>query len=75
MVLLNCCNLGSVSVNDSLQLKNTSFLALSFTWNCMLLIPKPIRQEEKKCCFQQSISNIRVRESGRAAHLEQDRIT
>lgn len=51
MVVLSCCNLSSVSVNDSLQLKNTSFLPLSFTWNCIPLIPKPIRQEEGKMSF------------------------
>ena len=50
-VVLNCCNLSGVSVNDTLQLKNTSFLSLSFAWNCMFLVPKPLGKRRKNATF------------------------
>jgi hypothetical protein len=50
-VVLNCCNLSGVSINDTLQLKNTSFLSLSFAWNCMFLVPKPLGKRRKNATF------------------------
>ena len=75
MAVLNCCSLSGVSVNDTLQLENTSFLSFSLLGSACFYSPSLLGKGGEKDIFNNAFQTQRLeRTEELPAHLAQDAI-